>query len=218
MHRWDSGNLIVLWTPVGPFAMNQYLIADRASGAAAIIDPGAGPEAFVAAAAQHGLRIEQILLTHAHIDHVAGLAATHRALPLSIAMHPADLPLLAAVTMQGRMFGVAVEEPPKPDRELQDGQRIMLGGLVLDVLHTPGHAPGHVCFLEASHGAMIGGDLLFRGSIGRTDLPGADPAAMRRSLARVMTLDDSVRVFPGHMGDTTIGAERRTNPFLDDLD
>lgn len=210
----DSPDLLVLGTPVGPFAMNQMAIVCRRSGTAALIDPGGPPGPFLAALADAGATPARILLTHAHIDHVLGLADTRRAVDVPIALHPDDGPLYAGVPMQAQLFGVPCPPLPPVDEPLAEGDTVAVGHLRLDVLHTPGHAPGHVVFHLADNGVLIGGDLLFRGSIGRIDLPGADPDAMRTSLDRLRALPGETVVLPGHMEPTTIGEELRTNPFL----
>lgn len=212
---WDSPTLFIASMPVGPFAMNQHIIADPRSGNAALVDAGGAPEPFEACLDERGFTLSMLLQTHGHIDHVATLRQTWAKYPdLHCYMHPLDMMNVERAESYGQMIGFPIEAPPRPDRELAEGDVIELGELRWNVLHTPGHAPGHVCFYEEGEGALIGGDLLFKQSIGRTDLPGCDPREMVRSLRRIMTLPDQVRVFPGHMGDTTIGEERRANPFV----
>ena len=211
----DSASVLVAGMPVGPFAMNQYLVGCKATGAAAIIDAGAAPEPFLDFAAAHGLRVEAIFQTHAHIDHVAGLAATRAKLAAPIYLHPADGPLYANCSAQGAMMGFPCPAPPPVDHALQEGQVLSLGTLRFEVLHTPGHAPGHVVLWERGQEIAFVGDLIFFDSIGRTDLPLCDGEAMERSLGKLAaTLPDPTRLFPGHMQDTTMGRERRSNPFL----
>eukprot|EP00947_MAST-08B_sp_MAST-8B-sp1_P002771 g2771.t1 len=199
--------------------MNQYLVGCRTSGSAAIIDSGDDePERWVASAAAEGLTIEHLLQTHGHIDHVAGLAATKRLLPAApIRMSELDLFLLDRAVEQGEMFGMPIEVPPHPDEFLDTADELAVGELTFKVLHTPGHSPGHVCFYEASQGLLFGGDLIFQGSIGRTDLPGADMADMLASLREISKLPGPTRIFPGHMGETTIDIERASNPYLQGL-
>mmetsp|Transcript_11098 Transcript_11098/g.26951 ORF Transcript_11098/g.26951 Transcript_11098/m.26951 type:complete len:149 (+) Transcript_11098:199-645(+) len=129
-------------------------------------------------------------------------------------LHPADLPWYQAAPMQSGMFGLPLEQPSDPEEELFDGQIIKVGHVPLEVIHTPGHCPGHCALYCEPHGFLIAGDLLFAGSVGRTDFPMSDPSLMRESLKRVMELPDHTKVFPGHMQPTTIGTERRHNPFL----
>lgn len=210
----DTPELRVIGRPVGPFAMNQMAIVCRRTGAAALLDPGGPLTPFLEALGGLGARPERILLTHAHIDHVLGLPGRDVDPAWPIALHPLDRPLYENVPAQAGMFGLRCPPLPAVTEELAEGQTLALGALTLDVLHTPGHAPGHVCFHLREHNLLVGGDLLFRGSVGRIDLPGADPEAMRASLRRVAALPPETIVLPGHMETTTIGHERNTNPFL----
>jgi hydroxyacylglutathione hydrolase len=207
-----DGSYRILGRPVGPFAMNQYLVVAGAD--AVLIDAGAPPEPFARAANALDAELREIWLTHAHVDHVAGLAETKRQHDVPIRLHDAGIPVLSQAVATGLMFGMQVEPPPPPDLSIVDEQRLTVGGIAFVALHTPGHAPGHIAFYDADHGQLLVGDLLFRGSIGRLDLPGCDTDAMRQSLARILTLPDDVVVYPGHMEPTTIGEERRSNPFL----
>ncbi len=218
LRRIDATSLHIVSAPVGPFAMNQYLLVDDKAGAAAIVDSGGDPAPFVAHATAAGASITDLLQTHAHIDHVAGLGATRELVDAPIWLHDDDLPLYQGVTAQARMFGMRLDPLPPPNRSWVDGDIVQVGSIELTVMHTPGHAPGHVCLWAREHGVVFGGDLLFRGSIGRTDLPGSDPRAMVASLQRILTLPDDTLVLPGHMEPTTIGRERRHNPFLRDLE
>ena len=213
----DSADAFVVSDPVGPFAMNQYLVGCTRSRQAALIDAGGPPDGFLQEARRRGVRIVAILQTHAHIDHVLGLPDTRTALPeVPIWLHPNEAPLYDGVVMQARMFGLRATPLPAVTDWIEQGGVIRVGELRFECLLTPGHSPGHICFHEATHRFVFGGDLLFQGSIGRTDLPGADPAIMRQSLRHIMTLPDATRVFPGHMADTTIAQERRLNPFIAD--
>jgi len=197
---------------VGPLQENSYLVVDEETRAAALIDPGDEGDRLVRAIRQSGARLEAVWLTHAHVDHVGGIAAVKRAFDVPVHLHPLDLPLYRVSDRQAAMFGLEFEVPPEPERALADGETLRLGSLAFDVMHTPGHAPG-LCVIHG-HGVAFVGDLIFAGSIGRTDLPLADPAAMAASLERACTLPGATVLYPGHGPPTTVDAERRSNPFL----
>ena len=178
-----------------------------------LVDPGEDAERFLAEAARRDRRISSIWLTHAHLDHIAGVSRVHQATGATIHLHPADRPLYDGLPEQGRWFGLELEPPPPPDVMLHQGQRLLVGQTAFEVRHLPGHSPGHVCFVGP--GVVLGGDVLFEGSIGRTDLPGGDLEALLDGIRReLLTLPDSTIVYPGHGPSTTIGREREGNPFL----
>ena len=198
---------------VGALAENCYLVIDDATRRAALVDPGAEGERLVRLVRESGATLEAIWLTHAHVDHVGAVAAVKRAWDVPIHLHPLDAPIYATAHVAAERYGLLpFESPPPFDRDLADGGRLELGALSFDVLHTPGHAPGHAVFV--GEGVMFGGDLLFAGSIGRTDLPLSSPADMTRSLARVSLLPERTLVYPGHGPSTTVADELRHNPFL----
>ena len=197
---------------VGPFQENTYLVVDDETKQAILIDPGDEPGVLIEMVEQSGARLEGIWLTHAHLDHIGGIRGVRRRWPVPVHMHPLDGPVFELGAESAVIYGVPFEAPEYPDRELEDGQQLSVGRLNFEVIHTPGHAPGHVVFV--GEGVMLGGDLLFAGSIGRTDLPGCDPTAMERSLERVAALESTLKVHPGHGPLTTIGRECETNPFL----
>ena len=200
------------WRTVGAFQENSYLVVDPSTQRAALVDPGAEAEQLVEMVRASRATLEAIWLTHAHIDHIGAIAGVKRIWDVPVHMHPADRPLFDRGAMQAAVYGLPFEEPPAPERELAEGDILQLGALRFGVLHMPGHAPGHVVFVTEGH--MIGGDLLFAGSIGRTDLPFSDPDRMSESLERVIMLPDETVVYPGHGPTTAIGRERATNPFL----
>ena len=200
------------WRTVGAFQENSYIVVDIATQRAVLVDPGAEPEQIVQMVRASGATLDAIWLTHAHIDHIGAIAPLKRVWDVPIYMHPADKPLYDRGAIQAGAYGLPFEQPPDPDHDLAEGDVLHVGSLQFDVLHVPGHAPGHVAFV--SGGQMIGGDLLFAGSIGRTDLPLSDPERMIESLERVAGLPDETVVYPGHGPTTSIGRERATNPFL----
>jgi hydroxyacylglutathione hydrolase len=200
------------WRTVGAFKENCYLIVDPATQRAVLVDPGAEPEQLIEMVRASGAALEAIWLTHAHIDHIGAIAGVKRAWDVPLYLHPADQPLFDRGAIQAAAYGLPFDKPPNPDYELAEGDVLTVGSLPFDVFHVPGHAPGHVAFVGNGH--MLGGDLLFAGSIGRTDLPLSDPERMIESLERVAGLPDETVVYPGHGPITSIGRERATNPFL----
>jgi hydroxyacylglutathione hydrolase len=203
----------VVQIPNGQFAENCYLVIDEAAAACAIVDPGeeAGLIAHKVAAA--GATPVAIWLTHAHVDHVLGVGRLKRDTGVPVYLHPGDRALYDHVPEQALAFGMRAERLPPPDRDLNDGDVISVGGVALRVRHVPGHSPGSVAF--EGHGIALVGDVLFRGSVGRTDLPGGDFDTLLRSIEReLLTLPDSTIVYSGHGPETTVGHERRANPFL----
>jgi len=198
---------------VGPFANNIYVVTEPLTRETVVLDVGFDPEAVVEFVRRERLNVRWLLATHAHYDHVAAMFLVQRAVGGDFALHPAERPLLANVATQGSMFGLPPVEVPEVALDLAEGQRIPLGEEWLDVLFTPGHAPGHVTF---RHGTTLwSGDVLFAGSVGRTDLPGASWATLEHSIReRLFPLGDEMHVLPGHGPATTIGEERRHNPFV----
>ena len=209
------GELTLDHLTVGPFQTNVYVVGCARTKQGAIIDGGGDAPGLLTLAERHGLMIEQILQTHAHVDHVAALPELKRALPEApIALHPEDALLYEHAPQQGRMFGFPVDPLPPVERDLAHNDRVTIGELSAEVLWMPGHSPGSVIFYFKAQQVMVSGDVLFYGSIGRVDLPGSDAEAMKRSLQALKQYPDEVRVYSGHGPDTTIGREKRSNPFL----
>lgn len=204
---------------VGPFFKNGFVVGCERTRDAVLIDPGDEVDQLLAFAQRENLRIVAIPLTHAHVDHVSGVARAKRALGAPIYLHRDDLFLYDAAASHGRMFGLTVEQPPPVDVFYDGPGPLTFGDYDLVVHHTPGHCPGGVCLQIGTRGEpgqdLFVGDTLFAGSIGRTDLPGGDYETLLRSITEVLyPLGDAARVHSGHGPQTTIGQERRTNPFL----
>jgi hydroxyacylglutathione hydrolase len=204
--------MIVSSVTVGPFEENCHLVMDGDSRRAVLVDPGDEGARIVQLVKDAGAELQAIWLTHAHLDHIGGIAAVLREWNVPVFLHPLDRPLYDRGAQQAAAYGVPFESPPAPDHELAEGDELQLGSLRFDVMHLPGHAPGHVAF--HGHGMLFSGDVLFAGSIGRTDLPLSNPAHLERSLERLATLPPETQVYSGHGPETTIGEELRSNPFL----
>jgi len=214
--------VLVSGFPAGAFAANCYVVAPARGAECVIVDPGQDAQQGIdELLVRYRLKPIAVLLTHGHIDHMWSVAPVCGAKGIPAYVHPDDRELLAdpakglSLTVGQQLFGGITFTEPDDVRELADGSALSLAGLEFTVRHTPGHTPGSVTF--GSENGLFSGDLLFAGSIGRTDLPGGDHQAMLRSLARTLTLPDDTLVLPGHGPQTTIGAERRTNPFLTGL-
>lgn len=208
--------LTILTFSLGPLENNCYLVADDVTGEAVVIDPSFDSQVVLEQAQLHRWQITRILLTHAHFDHMAGAGQLAGCFtpPLPVYLHPGDL---ALYRLQGHapQFGFHLDDLPEVTQPLEDGQRITIGCQGLDVFHTPGHSPGHVIFYSAEAAAAFTGDLIFSGSVGRTDLPGGDNRALLRSIrARVLTLPSHTRLLSGHGPETTVQDEMDQNPFL----
>ncbi len=201
--------------PVGPLACNCSILADETTRRATVIDPGADVQKILAILKEHHLAVEQIIITHAHIDHVGGAAQLKRLTGAPIYMNQNDLPLLKLMDIQAGWLGVAAPEVATPDVDASDLLTLRIAEEPAQVLHTPGHTEGSICLHVPGSQLLLAGDTLFAGSIGRTDLPGGDLKKILRSLKeRLLRLPDETRVIPGHGAPTTIGQERDTNPFL----
>ena len=198
----------------GMFAENCYLVADRETGEAVLVDPGEEAGLFLARLRTEGLTLSAIWLTHAHLDHVAGVGLVKERQDVPVWLHPGDRALYDRAPDQARMFlGTIMPPLPPPDRTIVPGDPMRVGACAFDVRFVPGHSPGSVAFI--GEGVALVGDVLFAGSVGRVDLPGGDGAALVRSIrGQLLTLPDETIVYPGHGPETTIGRERATNPFI----
>jgi hydroxyacylglutathione hydrolase len=211
--------MIVESQAVGPFFKNGFVVGCEETHGAVLIDPGDEVQSLLDYAQRNGLEIRHILLTHAHVDHVTGVAAAKRALNVPVYLHRDDLFLYERAVESGAMFGLRVEPQPPIDVFYAPDQVISFGAYEVRAFHTPGHCPGGVCLQIGKKGEtgkdLFVGDTLFAGSIGRTDLPGGDYEVLMASIRKVLfSFGDEVQVHPGHGPSTTIGEERRTNPFL----
>ncbi|MEX0821112.1 MAG: MBL fold metallo-hydrolase [Rhodothermales bacterium] len=200
-----------------PFQTNSFVCHD--GGEAVLVDPSCSTDEEIERVERYiderELSMRHLLLTHAHIDHIFGCSHFAKRYGMGFKMHREDRKLLAAAGEQARMFGVSIEEPPEPEGFLQEGDEVAFGDVVLDVLYTPGHSPGSISFFDAASKQVLSGDVLFQGSIGRTDLwRGSMPELMQSIFQKLVPLGDEVVVHPGHGPVTTIGRERASNPFL----
>ena len=201
--------------PVGPLQCNCSVIGDEATREAIVIDPGDDIETVIAALDKHKLSVKQIVITHAHIDHVGGAMKLKKLTGAPVLLNEKDAALLKMLDIQAAWVGMKSPGQVTIDASLNNGDLIAVGGLQANVLHTPGHTQGSVCLYFPAQQKLIAGDTLFAGSIGRTDLPGGDFDTIMRSLHRdILALPDETLVVPGHGELTTIGDERATNPFL----
>ena len=219
MNDAEKGQLQAAIVPVTPFQQNCLLLWDSVSKRGAVFDPGGDVEAIVDAIAQTGIKVEAIYLTHGHIDHAGGAEELKAALGVEIiGPHKADKPLLQGIEKQAQMFGVAGGyRNAAPDRWLDEGDSVDIAGHKFEIFHCPGHAPGHVVFFNREARFAHVGDVLFNGSVGRTDLPGGDHAALIASITnKLLPLGDDVSFICGHGPGSTFGRERATNPFLNE--
>ena len=202
---------------VGPIAENCFIVRQEGSDRALVVDPGEEPERILAEIEQTGAEVEAILITHCHFDHVGAVAPLARATGAPVYVPEIETPLLADI-MSFTMPGFGPYEGYEADEVVKGGEALELAGLTLDVLFTPGHSPGHVTYAVREEAALFSGDVLFQGSVGRVDLPGGDGPTLMRSIQALLDAHpDETAVYPGHMGTTTLGSERATNPFLAEL-
>jgi len=204
--------------PVTPFQQNCTLYWCPDTKEAAVIDPGGDLEKIQQAIADEGVSVTKVLLTHGHIDHAGAATVLAQALDVKIiGPHKGDLFWLEGLDQQSQMFGFEAVPPVVPDQWLNDGDSVKLGNLTLEVIHCPGHTPGHVVFVDKAASVAQVGDVLFKGAIGRTDFPRGDHATLIDSITqKLFPLGDDIRFIPGHGPESTLGNERLTNPFVSD--
>lgn len=205
--------MIIKELPVGPIMANCFILGCEKTGEAVVIDPGDEADKILMTLAESNLKVKYIINTHGHFDHVGANKRMKDVTGADILIHPDDAPMLGQLTMMATAFGLSAENSPPADRQIGDGDEISFGDITLKVIHTPGHTPGGVSFYTDK--SVFVGDTLFAGSIGRTDLPGGDFNTLIRSIqGRLFSLGDDVRVYCGHGPDTTIGTEKKYNPFV----
>ena len=205
--------MIIKTLAVGPIMANCFVLGCDATQEAAVIDPGDEPDRILLALAESNLTVKLIINTHGHFDHVGANKKLNEVTGAPILIHPLDAPMLNQLADSAAAWGMAAENSPPPDRELQDGDQVHFGNMILKVLHTPGHTPGGIS-LFTDHEVFVG-DTLFAGSIGRTDFPGGSFETLKESIQqKLFTLSENLKVYPGHNQPTTIGGEKRTNPFV----
>jgi glyoxylase-like metal-dependent hydrolase (beta-lactamase superfamily II) len=211
-------SLDVQMLTVGPLAENCFLVHREGSGSGLIVDPGEEPDRILAAAEDAGVEIEAILLTHCHFDHIGAVTPIARATGAPVYCPEVEVPVLANIMAFVPVPGLGPYESYEADETVKGGEALELADMTLDVIPTPGHSPGHVTYSARGEDAIFSGDVLFRGSVGRVDLPGGDGPTLLRSIRALLgSHPPETDVFPGHMEATTLGVEQDTNPFLAEL-
>ena len=205
--------MIIKTLPVGPIMANCFIVGCKETLEAAVIDPGDEPDKILASLAESNLQVKFIINTHGHFDHVSANKGIHMATQAPILIHALDEPMLQQISASAANWGLSAEDSPAADRTIDDGDTITFGKITFKVIHTPGHTPGGVSLFTDGH--VFVGDTLFAGSIGRTDFPGGDFGILKSSIQdKLFSLGDDVRVYTGHGPETSIGYEKRTNPFV----
>ena len=205
--------MIIKDLTVGPIMANCYIVGCEETKVATVIDPGDEADRILIILAEAGLTVQTIINTHGHFDHVSANQRMKEVTGAELLIHALDAPMLSQLSATAASWGMSSEDSPPPDRTIAHGDVVQVGNIDLTVIHTPGHTPGGISL--HSNKAVFVGDTLFAGSIGRTDFPGGDFGVLKTSIQeKLFTLNDDVTVYPGHMGLTTIGQEKRTNPFV----
>jgi len=211
-------SLDVQMVTVGPVAENCFIVRREGAGRGLIVDPGEEPDRILAAVEQMGAKIDAILITHCHFDHIGAVAPVATVIGAPVYCPEIERPVLADIMSYVPYAGFGPFESYEADETVKGGETLELAGMTIDVISTPGHSPGHVTYAVRDEEAMFSGDVLFQGSVGRVDLPGGDGPTLLRSIQHLLdTLPPETGVYPGHMGVTTLGVERETNPFLAEL-
>lgn len=209
------GDMIFETLVVGELGVNCFIMADSQTKEGLVIDPGAEPERILAAVKSSGVKVLYVLNTHGHFDHIGGNRKVTQATGAKLMINKEDEPFLSRASVSARMYGLSTEDSPSPASYLAEGDIIRFGSHEIRVIHIPGHSPGGSCFYLEKDGILISGDSLFAESIGRTDLPGGSQALLVLSIrSKLLTLPEATRVFPGHGPSTTIGHEKKHNPYL----
>lgn len=202
---------------VGPLGVNSFILGDKQSNEGVVVDPGADCDRILAAVKRFGLTVKYVINTHGHFDHIGCNRAVVEATGAQLLIHEKDVPLLSLAKRSGQMYGLEVEDSPAPSAFLTDGLRLEFGRRSIEILHTPGHTQGGCCLLLRNEQLLITGDTLFADSIGRTDLPGGSHDQLITSIkTKLMPLPDEMVVWPGHGPSSTIGRERRMNPYINE--
>jgi hydroxyacylglutathione hydrolase len=211
-------SLEVQMLTVGPVAENCFVLRREGSGSGLVVDPGEEPERILSTVEQIGVKVEAILITHCHFDHIGAVAPVAKATGAPVYCPEIERPILADIMAFIPFQGIGPYESYEADETVKGGERLELAGLKIEVIATPGHSPGHVTYSLRDEEAIFSGDVLFQGSVGRVDLPGGDAPTLLRSIRELLdSHPPQTAVYPGHMGTTTLGAERATNPFLAEL-
>jgi glyoxylase-like metal-dependent hydrolase (beta-lactamase superfamily II) len=200
---------------VGPLGVNCFILGDKQSNEGVVVDPGADGQLVLAAVARFGLKVKYVINTHGHFDHIGSNRAVVEQTGAELLIHEKDVPLLSLAKKSAQMYGLQVEDSPAPARYLTDGMQLTFGKRTIEVLHTPGHTMGGCCLLLRNEQVVITGDTLFADSVGRTDLPGGSHEQLIASIKeKLLPLPDETVVWPGHGPSSTIGRERRVNPYI----
>ena len=204
--------MIIEQLPLGPIQANCFIVGCKETKEAVVIDPGDEADKILMTLAKKALKVKKIINTHGHFDHVGANRRLKEVTGAKLMIHSQDVPLLSQSAASAKAWGMRADNSPAPDKTLEDGDIITFGNLSLTVIHTPGHSPGGISLY--GQGAVFVGDTLFRGSVGRTDFPGGDFDTLIKSIQqKIFGLPEDTKVYPGHMGPTTVGTEKRNNPF-----